>query len=123
MGIRSLNSNPVQPGEQLRVLRRSDLGNVFHTSMTPALDHYVTTSFDYATSTGPVSVTYNGLLCYPSVNGADSLAKGDSGSAVVDAQGMLLGIHMGASLDPANLVGYAITSDAFSTWAPNMNLA
>jgi len=122
-GIRSLNSNPLQPDEQITIVRRADMGGLFKTIIPPELDHYITTSFDYPTQQGNKSVTYAGLICYPAQNGSSSLQDGDSGSAVVDSQGQLIGVHMGASTDTNNPLGYGVSSDQLMSWAPTLTLA
>jgi hypothetical protein len=118
-GIRSLNSNPLQPNEQLTIIR--SVGS-YTTALPQALDHYVSTSFDYPVNGGTQSVTYDGLICYPATSGGDALAPGDSGSAVVDANGQLVGVHMGATTDPNNSIGYGVSSDQLTSWGPNLTL-
>jgi hypothetical protein len=121
-GIRSLSRRALEADEPITVLRRADHGGPYTTSIPGELDHYVTASFDYDTTQGKQSVIYDGLICYPARNGADTLAAGDSGSAVVDAQGRLIGIHMGASSDADNPLGYGISSDQLTGWAPTLTL-
>jgi hypothetical protein len=120
--IRRLNSAPLQPDEPITVIRRDDHGGLFNVSIPPALDHYVTTSFDYPTQQGDQTVTYAGLICYPAKNNASALQAGDSGSAVVDSKGLLIGVHIGASDDATKPVGYGVSSDQLMSWAPTLKL-
>jgi hypothetical protein len=121
-GIRSLKSNPLQPDEQITIIRRVDRGGLYKTGLPQALDHYVSTSFDYPTSMGTQSVMYDGLICYPATSEDGALGPGDSGSAVVDAQGLLLGVHMGASNDANRPFAYGVSSDQLMSWAPTLTL-
>ena len=122
-GIRNLNRNPLQPNEQITIVRRADMGGLYRTTIPPELDHYITTSFDYSTLQGIQSVTYDGLICYPAKSGLSALQGGDSGSAVIDAQGQLVGVHMGASTDADNPLGYGVSSNQLMSWAPTLTLA
>jgi hypothetical protein len=114
-GFRSVFDHPLQVGETLTVLRYAGPLEVV---VTGDDDHYVSFLFDYNTSQGTKSVTYDGLICYPAGNGNQVLGKGDSGSCVVDSQNQLVGIHMAGS----DTTGYAITSDQLLNWARQLTI-
>lgn len=112
-GFRDLLDNPLQVGETLTVLRYAGQFNIV---MTADDDHYVSTSFDYPTSQGTQTITYDGLICYPASNGTDTLIEGDSGSCVVDNQNRLVGIHMGGS----STVAYAVSCNQLLNWTKKL---
>ncbi len=117
-GIRHLLQNPLDVGETLTVLRASPHHGAYTVPITHDTDHYCSPTFDYPTSTGIRRVTYAGLLCYDASIGNQSLAGGDSGAAVIDGTGQLVGIHMGA----ADTTAYGVPSDQLLGWAQTLTL-
>jgi len=125
--FRDLSSSRFRVNEQLRVIRSQAQGGVFTTNVPAALDHLFTGRVEYPTRNGVKVVVYSDLICYPSRAGSDSLAAGDSGSAVIDSDARLVGIHIGATEPDDNHpatrhLAYAVSSNQVRAWIQGLSL-
>lgn len=116
----------LKSGERVQIIRR---GGTFRTSFHAGADVDGCVTFDYplADGSGTISMTFTDVVFYPRESPDGTLSGGDSGSAVLDGNGRLIGIHIGASTGAptggdAMLLGYAIPVAEIRKWAGKMQL-
>ncbi|NLG43542.1 MAG: trypsin-like peptidase domain-containing protein [Phycisphaerae bacterium] len=124
-GVRDLRQSPLRPGESIRVLRaRGAFTTWFHEGADA--DGMVTFEYPRPTGTGTIAVTYREIVFYPRSGDGGTLTRGDSGSAVVDCDNRLLGIHIGASTRKqgadTHLLGYALPTHVAARWASGFSV-
>lgn len=118
-------SRRLVPGEQIRVLR---LGRMIRTKFHAGADSDGVVCFQYPLADGSMySLLVNDIVFYHRSGGGAELESGDSGSAVIDSEGKLIGIHIGASDggpgDGDGMpLGYAVGGSSIRDWARNYSL-
>ena len=129
-GARDVNKDRLKASETIRVVRNE---GAMLTAYHQGADRDGKVSFPYPdpTGRGTVHPVFDNILFYPRTGVNErtgrpvKLKGGDSGSAVVDANHRLLGIHIGSSYSDepgAFLLGYAVPVADIRKWAPDLCL-